>query len=212
MTPLLQPIEGLEFDSESHRYRFNGRWLHTSPTGVLSIDLDDHAKQRIEETRHVWEPRGNHLHLWLHHYLSGAAELDPGEYADWVGPLRDCWLWKDATTLATELMLVDEKRNMGGSVDFIIKTGKTGAITIGDLKTVSSKKAADQRKFPYEQLGAYIRMINQCYGHIYIEKAVMVVAAPGYCKVVSGEIDSCSVAWEDAWEKYQQHQKVHVGF
>lgn len=212
MTPLLQPIEGLEFDSESHRYRFNGRWLHNSPTGVLSIDLDAYVKQRIKETRHIWKPRGDHLHLWLHHYLSGAAELDAGDYADWVGPLRDCWLWKDAQTLATELMLVDNKRNMGGCVDFVIKTGKTGAITIGDLKTVSSKKAADQRKFPYEQLGAYTRMMNLCYPHIFIEKAVMVVAAPGYCKVVTGEVDSCSVAWEDAWEKYQQHQKVHVGF
>ena len=212
MTPLLQPIEGLEFDSESHRYRFNGRWLHNSPTGVLSIDLDAYVKQRIKETRHIWKPRGDHLHLWLHHYLSGAAELDAGDYADWVGPLRDCWLWKDAQTLATELMLVDNKRNMGGCVDFVIKTGKTGAITIGDLKTVSSKKAADQRKFPYEQLGAYTRMMNLCYPHIFIEKAVMVVAAPGYCKVVTGDVDSCSVAWEDAWEKYQQHQKVHVGF
>ena len=35
----------------------------------------------------------------------------------------------------------------------------------------------------------------------------MVVSAPGYCKVVTGEVDSCSVAWEDAWDKYQQHQR-----
>ena len=96
MTPLLQPVEGLEFDPKSHRYRFKGRWLHHSPTGVLSIDLNDYVKQRIKETRHIWEPRGNHIHLWLHHHLSGAAELDAGDYADWVGPLRDCWLWKDA--------------------------------------------------------------------------------------------------------------------
>ena len=212
MTPLLEPIKGLTFDERAHRYCFNGRWLSTSPPGVLSVDLDDHAKKRIEETRHIWEPRGNHIHLWLHHFLSGAAELDAGDYADWITPLRDCWLWKDAQTIATELMLVDPKRNMGGSVDFIIKTGKTGAVTIGDLKTVETGKAAKARKPADKQLGAYIRMMNLNYGHIFIEKAVTVVAAPGYCRVVTSDVDTCSVEWEDAWERYQMHQKVNVGF
>ena len=65
MKQLLQPIEGLTFDETSHRYRFKGRWLHTSPTGVLSVGQDANAKKRIEETRHIWEPRGNTCHLWL---------------------------------------------------------------------------------------------------------------------------------------------------
>ena len=45
-------------------------------------------KQRIEETRHEWEPRGNHCHLWLEHFLTGAAEVDSGEYKDWIDPLE----------------------------------------------------------------------------------------------------------------------------
>ena len=41
---MLKPLEGLEFDPRTHRYKYNGRWLHTSPTGVLSIDLDRAAQ------------------------------------------------------------------------------------------------------------------------------------------------------------------------
>ena len=208
---LLQPIPGLEFDEQSHRYRFNGRWLNTSPTGVLSHDMNPQVKRYIEETKHIWEPRGNTVHQWLEHFLTGAAEIDPGDYQDWIDPLRDCWLWSNCTVLGSELRLVDEKRNMGGSVDFIIKTGKTGAVTIGDLKTVASKKAADQRKPADAQLGSYIRMFNQHYGHIFIEKAVTVVAAPGYCRVVTSDVNACSVAWEDAWSKYQAQQDL-LGF
>ena len=208
---MLDPIPGLEFDEKAHRYRYNGRWLTTSPTGVLSVGMDPHVKRRIEETRHEWEPRGNHCHQWLEHFLTGAAELDPGEYGEWIEPLRNCWLFKDCEVLASELRLVDPKRNMGGSVDFIIKTGKTGAVTIGDLKTVGSKKAADQRKPADAQLGSYIRMFGLHYGHIFIEKAVTVVAAPGYCRVIPSDVNTCGCAWEDAWDRYQMQQKI-LGF
>ena len=115
--------------------------------------------------------------------------------------------------MASELTLVDEKRNMGGSVDFIIKTARSGAVTIGDLKTVQTVDALKRRKPATEQLGAYIRMVNQHYGmSCIIEKAVTVVAAPGECKVITSDVDACSVAWEDAWLKYEQHQKMTIGF
>ena len=208
---LLPPIEGLSFDPKAHRYSFNGKWLRNSPTGVLSHDMDEHARKRIEETRPDWEPRGNLLHLWLEHFLTGAAEVDPGDYKDWVDPLRDCWLWKNCTVLASELRLVDPKRNMGGSVDFLIKTGKTGAVCIGDLKTVSSIDAMNRRKPADAQLGAYTRMFNLNYPHIYIERAVTVVAAPGQTRVITSNVDSCSHAWEEAWGKYQAAQDL-IGF
>ena len=207
---MLDPVPGLVFDEKTHRYRYNGRWLHTSPSGVLGVDLDDEARKRIEETKHIWEPRGNHCHAWLEHFLTGAAQLDHGDYGKWIEPLSQCWLFEGCTVLASELRLVDPKRNMGGSVDFVIRT-KSGHVTIGDLKTVASKAAAGRRKPADSQLGAYIRMMNLNYGHIFIEKAVTVVAAPGLCKVVESSVDSCSVAWEDAWDIYRQRQK-EIGF
>ena len=208
---LLPPVEGLEFDEERHRYRYNGKWLRTSPTGVLSHDMPPEVKQRIEETRPEWEPRGNTCHLWLEHFLTGAAEVDAGNYKEWIEPLRNCWLWKDCKVLASELRLVDPKRNMGGSVDFIIKTGKTGAVTIGDLKTVSSIEAMNRRKPADAQLGCYVRMFNISYPHIFIEKAVTVVAAPGQTKVIPSNVDSCSHAWEKAWDQYKAAQDA-IGF
>ena len=48
---MLPPIKGLEFNADIHKYKYDGKWLHLSPTQILSIDLDDEAKQRIEETR-----------------------------------------------------------------------------------------------------------------------------------------------------------------
>ena len=208
---MLQPIEGLEFDPVSHRYKFRGKWLRTSPTGVLSHDMDEQARKRIEETKPEWEPRGNTCHLWLEHFLTGAAEIDAGDYKEWIDPLRDCWLWKGCTVLASELRLVDPKRNMGGSVDFLIKTGKSGAVTIGDLKTVSSIDAMNRRKPADSQLGCYVRMLNISYPHIFVEKAVTVIAAPGQTRVAVSSVDSCSHAWEEAWGKYQAAQDL-IGF
>ena len=207
---MLPPIEGLEFDETAHRYKYKGRWLSNSPTGVLSYDMDEHAKRRIEETRSEWEPRGNACHEWLEQFLTGAAELDAGDYYEWISPLKKCWLWDGCEVLASELRLVDPKRNMGGSVDFIIKT-KQGTVAIGDLKTVKSKEAADKRKAAEAQLGSYIRMVNLNYPDVFIEKAVTVVAAPGYTKVITSETTACDMAWDDAWQRYKVHQDM-LGF
>ena len=99
---------------------------------------------------------------------------------------------------------------MGGSVDFIIKT-KQGTVAIGDLKTVKSKEAAEKRKAAEAQLGSYIRMVNLNYPDVFIEKAVTVVAAPGYTKVITSETSACDMAWDDAWERYKVHQDM-LGF
>ena len=72
----------------------------------------------------------------------------------------------------------------------------------------ADEASANRRKFPAEQIGAYVRMCNLCYPHLYIEKAVMVVAAPGVTKVVTKEVDECSHAWEEAWGKYQAAQDL----
>ena len=101
---------------------------------------------------------------------------------------------------------------MGGSVDFLIKTARSGAVTVGDLKTVNSVEAMKRRQPAKEQLGAYVRMLSISYPHIFVEKAVTVVAAPGECRVITSDVDSCSFAWEDAWDRYQVHKELTIGF
>ena len=117
---MLEPIEGLVFDEAAHRYKYKDRWLALSPTQIISFDMRPEVKERIEETRHEWEPRGNTLHACLEQFLLGAAELNPEPYQDWWKSLRNCWLWTDAEILGVELRLTD-KVNMGGSCDFLIR-------------------------------------------------------------------------------------------
>ena len=210
---MLPPIEGLEFDADIHKYRWEGKWLHLSPTQILSIDLDDEAKQRIAETKDGpdgWEIRGNTLHNCLEQYLLGAAELDPGDFTEWWEPLRSCWLWEDAKVMGVELRMTDRKR-MAGSCDFLIQMPDK-SIVLGDLKTTSSAKATKARKPATEQLGAYLYLLSKSYPKICVDKVVTVVAGPGVTRVIPGDPAEAWMAWEDAMSKYQAHMDIKYGF
>ena len=70
---MLPPIPELHFDEEAHRYQYDGKWLPLSPTQVLSFDLDERQRQRINETKEGpdgWEIRGNTLHGCLEQFLA----------------------------------------------------------------------------------------------------------------------------------------------
>ena len=210
---MLPPIEGLEFNEASHRYLWEGKWLPLSPTQILSIDLDDEAKQRIAETKDGpdgWEIRGNTLHGCLEQYLLGAAELDPGDFTEWWEPLRSCWLWEDAKVMGVELRMTDRKR-MAGSCDFLIQMPDK-SIVLGDLKTTSSVKATKARKPATEQLGAYLFLLSKSYPKICVDKVVTVVAGPGVCRVIPGDPAEAWMAWEDAMSRYQAHMDIKYGF
>ena len=199
---LLTPINGLEFHESKHRYKYKGKWMRSSPTGILSYGMDPHVIKVIQETKHLWEPRGRTLHLALEQYLLGAAELSAGDYADWWGPLRDCWLWKDATVMGVELRLVDESNSMAGSTDFLVKTSK-GSVVLGDLKTCSTVSATKKRKGADAQLGAYLGMLNKNYPDVHVDKCVTVVSGPDLCRVIAAEPDDCFAAWQDALESWK---------
>ena len=185
---MLPPIPELHFDDESHRYRYDGKWLPLSPTQVLSFDLDEQAKAVIQETKEGelgWENRGNTLHGCLEQFLLGAAELDPAPFTDWWEPLRNCWLWEDVTVMGVELRMTD-KRRFGGSCDFLIQQSD-GTVVLGDLKTVSSIKGVDRRKPATAQLGAYLYLLSKSYPKVLVDKCVTVVAGPGKTKVLTGD-------------------------
>ena len=210
---MLPPIPELEFSEEIHKYKYDGRWLHLSPTQVLSFDLDDEAKQRIAETKEGpdgWEVRGNTLHGCLEQFLLGAADLNPGAFTEWWKALRSCWLWEDAKILGVELRMTDKKR-MGGSCDFLVQI-PDGSIVLGDLKTVSSEKACKARKPATAQLGAYLFLLSRSYPKVMVDKCVTVVAGPGKCRVITDEPIDCWMAWEEAMSRYQAHMDIKYGF
>jgi hypothetical protein len=210
---LLKPLPELFFSEETHRYRWDGKWLPLSPTGILSFDMDEEAKRRIAETKDGpdgWERRGTLLHSLLENHLLGAADLNPHEFGAWWEPLKNCWLWEGAEILGVELRLTDKKR-MGGSCDFLIKM-PTGEICLGDLKSVSSEKAVKARKPATAQLGAYLYLLSRSYPKVLVDKCVTVISAPGKTKVITDDPKDCWLAWEDAMSRYQAHLDINVGF
>jgi hypothetical protein len=210
---MLPPIPELEFSEEAHKYKYDGKWLHLSPTQVLSFDLDEQAKRNIAETKEGpdgWEIRGNTLHGCLEQFLLGAADLNPGDFTEWWKPLKACWLWEDAKILGVELRMTDKKR-MGGSCDFLIQM-PTGEICLGDLKSVASEKACKARKPATAQLGGYLYLLSKSYPKVMVDKCVTVVAGPGKCRVITDDPTDCWLAWEDAMSRYQAHVDIKYGF
>ena len=67
---LLDPIPGLEFFSDLHRYRYKGRWLPFSVSRIAS-PVSPEVELRLEATRHIWEPRGNAVHEYCEALLTG---------------------------------------------------------------------------------------------------------------------------------------------
>ena len=90
---------GLHFDEEIHKYKWEDKWLHLSPTQVLSIDLDDEAKQRIAETKDgqmVGRSAGILFMVALSSICLGAAELDPEPSPNGGSPLNRAAVGKTA--------------------------------------------------------------------------------------------------------------------
>lgn len=199
---MLEPIPGLEFFADLHRYRLNGQWLAQSVTGVVGHDMPAKTRERIDATRHEWEPRGNTVHAALEAALLGHQQPDHGAYAEWITPLLANPLFKDAEILAVEYRLCDQRKSLAGSFDFLLRTARD-TVVLGDLKTVASAPAAKSRKPAVEQLGAYTALLADHHPLITVGKCVTVVAGPGVTRVVANEPDECLSAWVDCWDAYQ---------
>ena len=201
---LLDPIKELDFFEQQHRYRWRGNWVLDNVSEVCSDELTPFAKQRIEETRHGpdgWELRGRTIHRCWEANLLNQPFVHEDRWDPWLDPLFDEPLFKGSETLATEFRLVDRYNNVAGSFDFLIKSD--AGITLGDLKTVGSRKAVSGRKPATRQLGAYAKMLGQHFGHIKIDRCVTVVSGPERCRVITEDPQECIEAWEEAFGVYR---------
>jgi len=201
---MLDPIPGLTFDPDLHRYALNGQWLCTSVTKVVS-DLTPQARAHIDATRHEWEPRGNTCHAALESALLGHDGADYGDYAEIIQPLLDHAIWQGCTVLAVEYRLCDQRKSLGGSFDFLIRTGK-GKVVLGDLKTVGKAPAIDSRKPATAQLGAYLALLIDHHPFLTVDSCCTVVAGPGRTRLIPQDPNLCLGAWVDAWDAYQLAQ------
>lgn len=202
----------IHFDEARHAYAYDGTWLTTSVTRVIS-DLDDAARAQIAATKDGpdgWQIRGDTIHKALEqHLLFLAGETKQGlvipeKWAEWIEPMVDHWLWDSAVVEAVELRLCDPSKSLGGSFDFLI-SDRDGNLVLGDLKTVRTKKAVDTRKSAASQLGAYTSMLNRSH-KLYVNKCVTLVAGPGKTRLITEEPDHCVAEWEEALSRFNARQ------
>jgi hypothetical protein len=197
---LLDPIPGLEFHSEIHRYRYNGRWLPFSVSKVTNRATPERAAQ-FERTKHIWAPRGNAVHAYCESMLLG-TEPQQTDYCEWTDAVDDCWLLKESEPLAVEYRLCDARKGIGGSFDFLLRTSN-GKVVLGDLKTVGSDSGINSRKPAVAQLGGYLAMLIDHHPLLMVDWCYTVVVGPGRSRVIQSDPDECLSAWVDAWDLFK---------
>jgi hypothetical protein len=198
---MLEPISGLEFHEDIHRYRYQGRWLPFSVSKVTNR-VSPKQQRQFEQTKHVWAPRGNAVHAFCEAMLTAEA-LPATDYDEWTDALQDCWLLRDSEPLAVEYRLCDARKGVGGSFDFLLRT-PNGKVALGDLKTVGNETAVDRRKPAMAQLGGYLAMLIDHHPLLTVDWCYTVVVGPGRCRLIQNEPDECLGAWVDAWDVFKQ--------
>ena len=207
---LLDPIAELDFYEDQHRYRWRGNWILNNVSDVLSGDLTPYAKAQIEKTKHGpdgWLVRGETIHRSLDRYLRGEVDMHDDRWSPWIDALTDDTLFKGIETLATEYRVVDRYNSVAGSFDFLISSD--AGTSLGDLKTVSSRKAVSSRKPATAQLGAYVKMLQQWQPKLMVTQCVTVVSGPERCRVIREDPEDCINAWEEAWGRFQAKQAAY---
>jgi hypothetical protein len=79
-------------------------------------------------------------------------------------------------------------------------------VILGDLKTVSSKKAIAARKPATAQLGAYMSCLALNQPSITVGMCVTVISGPEKCKVIKQGPEECLEAWGKSWDAFQLTQ------
>jgi len=202
MTNAHPPLEALpiRFDEAAHRYIWEptGEVLAYSVTQICNRKTEAQMAA-IESKRSEWEPRGNAVHAFGEAMLNKEPLPDPGPYERWTTPLLEHRFWNDWQTLATEFRLCDLNRSVGGSLDGL--GHYKGRLCLIDFKSLSSIKSSQ-----YDisaQLGGYVRMLNDHFG-LYVEECRGVWVKPGKTVIsASIEPDTCLLAFNDCWERFQ---------
>jgi hypothetical protein len=206
---LLDPVPGLEFYELQHKYRLDGEWLPYNVSTVLSWDMPAAQRAAIERTKEGpdgWEIRGRTVHRSLQRHLLGEPDIVDSRWTPWIEPLLDQPLFKGVEVLAVEYPICDKIKRVGGSLDFLLRPTDPddNRLILGDLKTVSSRKAVSSRRPATAQLQAYHSFL--CSTHrLSITDMVTVVCGPD--KTVVRESDPNGYEeWLDAWGRFQAQQ------
>ena len=128
-------------DEATHKYfcEKSNKWLKYSTTMVCN-ELTEQAKESIEHTRHIWQPRGETVHSCLEQKMLGADDIDMGEYEEWAIPLFELELFTHFEPMGVEYMMSNPVKDVGGQLDLIGYDTKAKKIRLIDLKTKGDTK------------------------------------------------------------------------
>ena len=193
----------------------------------MCIRDSEKAKESIEHTRHIWQPRGETVHSCLEQKMLGADDIDMGEYEEWAIPLFELELFTHFEPMGVEYMMSNPDKDVGGQLDLIGYDYETEQIRLLDLKTKGSTKSGFYKRErvgthyiqeidkywqePYstdKQLGCYIEMLKM---NCDIEPDICntIWAYKGKCMLNEDQpVQRCKDAWQEAWEKFEAKQVV----
>lgn len=205
---MFQPDPALKFYGDHHhRYMLDGEWLPYSVSQVLSWDMSPAQRAAIERTKDGedgWQIRGNTIHRVLDQFLNGEGSIHDDKWTAWIEPLLADDLFKDVTTIATETPICDRVKRVAGAFDFLIED--KNRLILGDLKTVSSRKAVSSRKLPLPQLGAYASFLAGSPYRVAVTDVVSVICGPERTRCVFTDVDTAIAEWEEQWGRFQATQ------
>ena len=212
---MLDPVPELEFHEGLHRYRWRGEWLAHNVSDVLDVDMTPFKRAMIDKYKDGpdgWAARGTAIHKALELHLQNEPQIVDDKWSPWLDPLLDDPFFKGVETLATEYRVMDRYKSLGGSFDFLIRLKEEGLepskqlVILGDLKTVSSRKAISSRAPATAQLGAYLSCLALNQPNITVGMCVTVVSGPEKVKFIKQDPEECLEAWGEAWGKFQATQ------
>ena len=213
--PMLDPVPDLEFHEGLHRYRWRGEWLAHNVSDVLNVDMTPFKRAMIDKYKDGpdgWAARGTAIHKALELHLLDEPQIVDDKWSPWLDPLLDDSFFRGVETLATEYRVMDRYKSLGGSFDFLIRLKEEGLepskqlVILGDLKTVSSKRALASRAPATAQLGAYTQLLGNSKPEINVALCVTIISAPERIKIIKQDPKECLEAWEGAWGAFQTTQ------
>ena len=191
----LTPVEGLVFHDtwegeEIHKYRYTepnsncSYWIPHSISKVIR-QLSDYEKKRIDETKHIWQPRGNFVHEQMDNFANGRA-VDLSKYAEWIEPAIAHPFFKSFAPICTEYSVLDSRYGIAGRFDGLyVCTNRDSKyydmLCIVDFKTKSNKNASPNPSV-WKQLGGYCNLLDQC-KKVVVPLVAGIFIAPGQTKV-----------------------------
>ena len=176
------------FSLRAHCYMWRGDWVLHNVSEVVSHDMSPFAKDAMEKHRHGpdgWELRGRVLHRVLQASLR--TSLLCMKTAGIRG-LNRCWPILCSRALRRwprSICWLTAIGRLLAACDFVIRHKDDPTFVIlGDLKTVSSKKAVSSRKFTAGPALAPMRACGcNCFPKVRITECVTVISGPEKCKV-----------------------------